>query len=187
MGDNMKKPAVFLDRDGVLNEERSYIFDAKDLVIYNYAWDCVEKLHKAGYLAIVISNQSGVARGYFTEEDVRAINDIVLNETAVDDIFYCPHYAGGSVPEYSIDCECRKPKTGLIDRACQKYDIDLSRSFMIGDRESDIQTGTNAGLTTILVRTGYGAEEEKKGLKPDYICNDLRDAVGVCIERVNRE
>ena len=182
----MKRPAVFLDRDGVLNEERSYISKECDLYIYDYATECIERLHNAGYLAIVISNQSGIARGYFSEEDLEKINNKLQKDTGVDDVFCCPHYPDGTVAKYSFSCSCRKPQTGLIDQACEKYDIDLTNSVLIGDRESDIQTGYNAGIFTILVRTGYGSDDEKKDIRPGQVCNDLRDAVDVCIEYAKR-
>ncbi len=173
----MARPAVFLDRDGVLNEENGFVTSCDDLKIYEYSKRCVDEFRALGFIVIVITNQSGIARGLYTEEILREINEKVKKETAVDDIYYCPHYPDGSVPKYSRSCNCRKPKTGLIQRACREYDIDLSRSFMVGDRDSDIKTGQNAGIKTILVRTGYGLEDEKKEIEPDYVCDDLRDVV----------
>ena len=173
---------VFLDRDGVITEERSYVKNADEMRIYPYSKNCIEKIHEAGFLAIVITNQSGIARGYFTEDDLRLMNDRLRQETGVDDIFYCPHYSNGIIEKYSIDCDCRKPKVGMIEKACSKYAIELKNSYLIGDRESDINAGKNAGIKTILVRTGYGRHDEMKDIYPDYICDDLRDAVDICIE-----
>ena len=175
------KPAVFLDRDGVLTEEKGFLHNADEMVVCGFAKDCIEKLHKAGYLAIVITNQSGVARGYFTEDELRKMNTRLMEATGVDAVYYCPHHPDGKIEQYRKVCSCRKPETGLIDRACKDFEIDLSRSFFIGDRECDIKTGQNAGIKTILVRTGYGLEEEKKDLYSDYIADDLRDAVNKII------
>ncbi len=180
----MKRPAVFLDRDGVIIKEIGYISSSEEMKIYNFSKECVENLRKHGYLSIVITNQSGIARGFFSEDDLIKMNQRLMEETGVDDVFYCPHYKQGIVPKYSIECNCRKPGVGMIEKACTKYDIDLKQSFFIGDRESDIKAGKNAGIKTILVRSGYGKKEEKKDINPDHICDDLRDAVMVCINEI---
>ena len=173
--------AVFLDRDGVISQENSYVKNVDDLLIYPFAEECVRFLHKMGFLAIVITNQSGIARGYFTENELQLMNKRLVDEVGIDRVYYCPHYLRGIVRKYSIKCTCRKPATGMIEKACSDYKIDIGKSFLIGDRESDIRTGKNANLKTILVRTGYGTQEEMKGVQPDYICGDLRDAVRICV------
>lgn len=173
------KPAIFLDRDGVLTEERGFLHNADEMVVYDYSGSCVEKLHRSGFLAIVITNQSGVARGYFTEDELEKMNIRLMEATRIDAVCYCPHHPDGKIERYRKVCDCRKPKTGLIDKACKEHEIDLSHSFFIGDRECDIRTGQNAGIKTILVRTGYGLDEEKRDLHPDFIVDDLRDAVEI--------
>ncbi|MCR5748093.1 MAG: HAD family hydrolase [Lachnospiraceae bacterium] len=175
------KPAVFLDRDGVLTVEKGYLRSADDMVIYDYARDCIKRLQDAGFLTIVITNQSGVARGYFSEDELIDMNDRLIRETKVDDIYYCPHHPEGKIEAYRKVCSCRKPGTGMVDKACADHSIDLSCSYLIGDRGSDILTGQNAGIKTILVRSGYGSSEEKK-LHPDHVCDDLRDAVNVIVQ-----
>lgn len=177
----MGKGAVFLDRDGVLIKEYGYIKEVNELPFFSYTQDCVKRIHEAGMLAIVITNQSGVARGLFSEEELIKANRILIDRLSVDEVYYCPHHPEGKIKKYSIVCNCRKPKTGLIEQACFDFNIDLNKSFFIGDRESDIQTGVNAGVKTILVRTGYGAKEKMKNVIPDYICNDLNEAVDICI------
>ena len=171
------KPAVFLDRDGVLTEECGYLRSADEMAVYDYSRECVDRLHNAGYLAIVITNQSGVARGYFTEDELDKMNTQLIKETGVDAVYYCPHHSDGMIKKYRKVCFCRKPEIGLIDRACKDYDIDLLHSFFIGDRECDIKTGQKAGIKTFLVRTGYGSDEEKKNLNADFVVDDLRIAV----------
>ena len=175
------RPAVFLDRDGVLTEEKSFLHNADEMVVCDYSRECVDKLHEAGFLAIVITNQSGVARGYFTEDELRKMNTRLMKATGVDAVYYCPHHPDGKIEKYRKVCSCRKPEIGLIDSACKDFEIDLSHSYFIGDRECDIRTGQNAGIKTLLVRTGYGLEEEKTGLHADYIADDLSDAVGIII------
>ena len=167
----IRQPAVFLDRDGVLNEEVGYISSPEQLKVFGYTKACIDRLHKAGFLSVVISNQSGIARGYFTEKDLVMVNRKLVEETGVDKVYYCPHYLKGKIPYYSMECKCRKPGTGMIEKACRDLNIDLEKSFLVGDRASDIETGAKARIKTILVRTGYGLEEEKTAC-PDYICDD---------------
>lgn len=173
----MKKPAVFLDRDGVLNEEISYISKVDDLHIFPYVQSCVRKIHELGYFVIVISNQSGIARGIIEEEIILEINNKLKIETGVDAIYFCPHHPKGIVQKYAIQCECRKPGIGMIKSACKDYEIDLEQSFMVGDRASDIKTGINCGIKTILLESGYGSARLEELVEVDFVMNDLRDVV----------
>jgi D-glycero-D-manno-heptose 1,7-bisphosphate phosphatase len=183
----IKKPAVFIDRDGTVNEQMGYINHISRFLILPGVAEAFRILNNEGYLAIIISNQSGVARGYFPIELLYNIHSFMkeslLKEgSTVDGIYFCPHYPGGSVPEYSSDCDCRKPRTGLIKQACGHFDIDISRSYMIGDHSSDMELAERAALKGILVKTGYGrgvAEYNLPGMtfKPCYIAEDLLDAV----------
>lgn len=176
--------AVFLDRDGVLTIEKGFLHSAEEMALYEYGRECVVKLHEAGYLVFVITNQSGVSRGYFTEDELNKMNARLIDESGVDAVYYCPHHVDGIVKKYAVPCDCRKPNTGLIEKASKDYCIDLKGSYFIGDRECDIQTGKNAGIKTILVRTGYGAEEEKRNIHPDYVVDDLKAATDICINNI---
>ncbi len=168
----MKKPVIFLDRDGVLTKEKSYVLRKEELEIFDYASACVRKMHDAGYLVLVITNQSAVARGMMTEETLQEMNDILMEETGVDDVFYCPHWH----PTDAV-CDCRKPQTGMIQQAMQKYDLDMEHAYFVGDRASDIRTGQNAGIQTVLLESGYGTKRLEEEVTPDYIFEDLRDFV----------
>lgn len=183
----MKKPAVFIDRDGTVNEQMGYVNHPSRFKLLPYVADAFRILNKSGFLAIIISNQSGVARGYFPIELVYNIHsvmkELLLKEGAiVDGIFFCPHYPKGSNNEYSHECDCRKPRTGLIKQACDKFDIDMSRSYMIGDHYTDMELADRAEIKGILVKTGYGAGVIEYNLplintKPCYIAEDLLDGV----------
>lgn len=148
-----KKKAVFLDRDGVLCEDTDYVTGFDKLHIFPYAREAVRLIHQKGYLAIVVTNQSGIARGMMTEELVKEINQYLKEETGVDEVYYCPHLPPEQkeIFPYRIFCDCRKPKTGMLRQAEKVYDIDMEASYMVGDRVSDIQTGRNAGAKTVYL------------------------------------
>lgn len=178
------KKACFLDRDGVLIEEVNYIKSPDQVKIIPGVFDALKKLREKGYLCIVISNQSGVARGYFKEGDVAKIQDRIdgfLTEKGlkIDGYYNCPHHPGGTVSEYKKDCDCRKPKPGLILKAAKEHSIDLSKSFMIGDKFSDIKAAENAGChTAIMVRTGHGEEQiSSRDTKDIRVVADIGEAV----------
>ncbi|MBN1627855.1 MAG: HAD family hydrolase [Deltaproteobacteria bacterium] len=182
-----KKPAVFIDRDGTVNEQMGYINHPDRFIILPGVAEAFRILNKNGFLAIIVSNQSGVARGYFPFELVDDIHALMRGylkkeDAAVDGIYFCPHHPRGAVPEYSVDCDCRKPKTGLIKKACEQFDIDMSRSYMVGDHYTDMELADRAALKGILVKTGYGRgvmeyNLPKMTFKPSYIAEDLLDAV----------
>jgi len=141
-----RRPVVFLDRDGTLNEELGYIFNVDDLALLPDALKSVVDLNHAGVACIVVTNQSGPARGFYSEEHVRKLNDRLVRLLAeggahVDAVYYCPHHAEGVVAEYAIACECRKPKPGMILETATELGINLTKSFMVGDRKSDIKAG----------------------------------------------
>ncbi|MDE7323998.1 MAG: HAD family hydrolase [Lachnospiraceae bacterium] len=178
MGCRKPNPVVFLDRDGVLAVEKSYVRSREDLEIFPYAGECVKTIHEKGYLAIVVTNQSGVARGYFTEAQLQEMNRYLMQETGVDAVYYCPHHEKGVVRKYACQCQCRKPAAGMIWQACRDFDIDMAdigNSYMVGDRASDIQLGQNAGLTTVLLESGYGTQRLEQQITPSHICMDLAD------------
>jgi D-glycero-D-manno-heptose 1,7-bisphosphate phosphatase len=153
------RPAVFLDRDGTLNVDTHYLYKAEDWVWIAGAPAAIARLNAAGFLVVIVSNQSGIARGYYTEQDLATLNAFIARDLAkasahIDLFLHCPHY-----PEISGPCACRKPGTGMIDAACAALPIDRTRSFLVGDRLSDAEAGRNAGLAPLLVRTGSTAEQ----------------------------
>ncbi|HEY9855022.1 MAG TPA: HAD family hydrolase [Stenomitos sp.] len=182
----MKRPAVFLDRDGTINEEAGYIHDAQKLVLIPGAAEAIRRLNEAGVLAILVTNQSGPARGYYPESHIgtlhQRLTDLLFDEGAfLDDLYYCPHLPDGTDPRYSFPCACRKPATGMIDQACQKNDIDLEHSYMVGDKATDVEVGHNAGCRSVLLTSGYG-ERVLKGeyqwqVEPEHVAPTLLSAV----------
>jgi D-glycero-D-manno-heptose 1,7-bisphosphate phosphatase len=151
----MSKPAVFLDRDGVLNFDKGYTYRVEDLRVMDGVPQTLMTLKERGYLLIVVTNQSGVARGYFRLEDANLFNSALsdkiqeLGGPAIDGFFVCPHYPEGKVSEYSLTCDCRKPSTGLLTQAVSAFDIELAHSYLIGDKPSDIDCGLSAGVFAI--------------------------------------
>jgi len=161
----MGRPAVFLDRDGTLVREVDYLRTAAQLRLLRGAADAIRRLNEAGLAVVLATNQSGIGRGLFTEAELQAVNDELQRRLAargarLDAIYYCPHHPGAAVPIYRKRCRCRKPAPGLLLRAARDLDLDLSRSFAVGDSARDIEAGARAGCRTILVRTGYGARTE---------------------------
>ncbi len=184
--------AVFLDRDGTLIEEVGYLDRPARVALYPWTTAAVRALNLAGLRVVLVSNQSGVARGFFTEATVdgvhRHIADLLaLGGARIDAYYYCPHHPEGSVPEYARPCECRKPGRGLVDRAVRELGIDPDRSFTVGDRWLDIAMARTIGARGVLVRTGYGADEERRapaGLSADAVVNNLVEAASWILERV---
>lgn len=158
--------AVFLDRDGTINKEVNYLHRPEDFVFIPGAVEAIKIFRRLGYKVIVITNQAGVARGYYKEGDVKALHQFLDNlladeGTSIDAYYYCPHHPDGILEEYEGECSCRKPKTGMIIHATKDFDIDLSNSIIIGDKEIDVQTGKNSGIgKCVLVRSGHPTEEK---------------------------
>ncbi|MBQ6773912.1 MAG: HAD-IIIA family hydrolase [Synergistaceae bacterium] len=174
---DLKKPAVFLDRDGVITIENFAVTHPKSIKVMPFVASCINELHNMGYLVLVITNQSGIARGLFTINELEQAHKLIIKQTGIDDIFYCPHYIHGKVKEFSVECNCRKPRTGLINQALSKYHIDMSKSYMVGDRASDIMTGQNVGIRTVLLDSGYGRARLEQYVAADHYFADLRDFV----------
>lgn len=154
--------AVFLDRDGTINVEKNYLHKIEDFEFIPGAPEAIRRLKDAGFLVIVVSNQAGIARGYFDEAAVEALHRHMQSElarigTAIDAFYFCPHHPEEGVGAYKVDCDCRKGEPGMLLRAAEEYDIDLHASFMVGDKLADIEAGERAGCRSILVLTGYGA------------------------------
>lgn len=171
----MKKRAVFLDRDGTLCEEVDYLSRAEDLLIFPFASKAVKLLNDNDFYVVLITNQSGIARKFFSEDDLRQIHQKLVDELAasgakLDAIYYCPH-------DSADNCGCRKPKTNLIEKASTDFEIDVPNSWMIGDKAIDVETGFNAHTNTILVLTGYGRRElPNLEQEPDLIAENLLTA-----------
>ncbi|MCK4846180.1 MAG: HAD family hydrolase [Deltaproteobacteria bacterium] len=176
-----KSPVVFLDRDGTLNIDTEYIGTPEGFTLFDGAALGVKRLNDAGVKAMVVTNQSGLGRGYFTEADLKAVNDrleeILLEEGAakLDGIYYCPHHPDDN-------CKCRKPETGLVEQASSQHAIDMGRAFVIGDKESDILLAKNIGAKGILILTGHGEitlgelKEKEGAVTPDFVANNMEDA-----------
>lgn len=181
-----RQRAIFLDRDGTMNVSKGFISNAKDLELIPGTIEAIKAINKSGALAIVITNQPVIARGECSFEELHNIHNklkTLLGEKGafVDDIFYCPHHPDkgfeGEVPELKFDCECRKPKTGMIDEAVDKYNIDLSKSYMVGDSTMDLELARNAGVKSVLVDTGFAGNDGKYDRSCDIEAKDLLDAV----------
>ena len=179
-----KQRAIFLDRDGVLNIDTDLIKTPDELEVYNYAGPVIRQINESRYLAIVITNQSVVARNLCTEDDLRIIHNkldtlIAKSQAKLDALYYCPHHPHGGFPEenpvYKIDCPCRKPKPGMLLDAAHDFNIDLSESWFIGDSERDVLAGRAVGVKTVGVKTGRGVHGFTT--TPDYMFNDLVEAV----------
>ncbi len=153
--------AVFLDRDGTINVEKDYLHKVEDFEFIPGAPQAIKRLKDGGLLVIVVSNQSGIGRGYFDEQAVEILHEHIQAEltvygTAIDAFYFCPHHPVHGVGVYQVDCNCRKGAPGMLLQAAEDYNIDLTRSFMVGDKLADIEAGERAGCTPILVLTGYG-------------------------------
>lgn len=175
--------ACFLDRDGVLIEEKNYLCDPDGVVLPPEIRETFQYLRERGYKIIVISNQAGIAKGYFKEEQLHAVQQRIDEKLAeigckLDGVYYCYHHKSGVVPEYAVDCDCRKPKPGMILRAAKEHDPDLSQCVMIGDRTTDLRAGINAGCRAVaLLRTGHGATEDLSDFPDAVDAPDILTAV----------
>lgn len=184
--ESLQKPAIFLDRDGTLNIDKGYVHRIEDWEWIPGAIDAIVAFKKAGFLVIIITNQAGIARGYYGEADITNLHTRVNGElkehgVLIDAFYHCPHH-----PEFGAvrECECRKPMPGMIDKARQDFDIDLGHSWLIGDKVSDIQAGLAAGVKSILVLTGYG-NKDRALLSDDVISvTDILAASRYIISRV---
>ncbi len=185
-----KNTAVFLDRDGTINDEVGYLDHADKLRIIPAAFEAIRLINESGMKAVVVSNQAGIAKGFFTEKFVRKINEQIQSELLargafIDRFYFCPHHPTDGIDPYRRICDCRKPEPGLLHQAAADLDIDLGRSYMIGDRYRDIETARRVGTRGVLVLTGYGRDliEEAGPDKadeinqPDHIAEDLLEAV----------
>ena len=179
------KRAVFLDRDGVINEEVNYLSAPDQLRLIPGAPEAIARLNATNLPVIVITNQAGVARGYYPEAQIEVVHAALSHELAqagahIDRYYYCPHHPTEGLPPYRVECECRKPRPGLLLQAAQDFDLDLKQCFVIGDNHSDIALSQATGCHTVLVLTGHGAHvwrEWRYDFQPDHVAPDLSAAV----------
>ncbi len=180
------RPAVFLDRDGTLIEEVGYLDRLERLSLFPWTVDAVRLLNRAGLPVVVVSNQAGVARGFFDENFVHELHRhlderLAAGGARIDRYYFCPHHPDAPVQKYRVNCQCRKPGAGMVRQAADELDLEPATSFVIGDRWLDVELAANVGATGVLVRTGYGLTEEdhpKQGLRPALVADNLIDAVG---------
>jgi D-glycero-D-manno-heptose 1,7-bisphosphate phosphatase len=171
--------ALFIDRDDTINVDREFISSPDEIDLIPGAAEAMARARRAGYLLILVTNQSGVARGLLTEEMLERVHDELQRQlsacgAALDGLYYCPHLEGAPVAEYDVRCDCRKPLPGLVLRAAKEHSVDLARSWMIGDRPSDVEAGRAAGCRTAFVRTGRGPSG---GIEADLMAGDLAEAI----------
>jgi D-glycero-D-manno-heptose 1,7-bisphosphate phosphatase len=190
------RPAVFLDRDGTMIHDVGYLSRREDVTWYPWTIDAIRLLNRAGFEVLVVTNQGGVGLGYYTEDFVRELHDDLNAEVtraggAIAGWFYCPHHPRARIDALRRDCECRKPRPGMIHKALQTHDIDLSRSYVIGDKAIDLGLARAAGAQGILVRTGYGQAEAGRhdGAVPDavFVAETLMDATAWILEQHARQ
>lgn len=189
-----KQKAIFLDRDGTINQKKGLIWKEEQFELEDGAIEAIRKINQSGYLAIVVTNQPAVARGLCQIKDIEEIHkkmETLLGQKGVylDDIRFCPHHPDKGYPEenpiYKIPCQCRKPNIGMLIDCAKQYNIDMENSWIIGDSTVDIQTGKNAGIHTALVFTGDAGKDKKYNVVPELICKNLRQAVDQILEKEN--
>jgi D-glycero-D-manno-heptose 1,7-bisphosphate phosphatase len=183
----MPRPAVFMDRDGTLSHEVGYVNHVSRFRLYPWAVDAVRLANRSGFVAVVVTNQAGVARGYFPETVIHEVHaslaaSMAAGNARLDGIYFCPHHPSAGEPPYRKDCNCRKPRPGLVDRAVADLDIDLPRSFVIGDRLGDLELAWRVGARGVLVKSGYGLGELTYHAptwprQPDLVAENLLEAV----------
>jgi D,D-heptose 1,7-bisphosphate phosphatase len=192
-----KNVAIFLDRDGVINEEVGYLDNLDKLRIIPCAYEAIKLINESGMKAVVISNQAGVARGFFTEDFVKITNEHLQTalrhkKAYIDSFYYCPHHPTEGIKPYRQDCNCRKPAPGMLLKAAQDLNIDLTKSYLVGDRFRDMEAAKKVGVKGVLVKTGYGSELLKDDgpdkatpeSKPDFIAADILEAVKWILSQV---
>ena len=185
-----KNTAVFLDRDGTINEEVGYLDSLDKFKIIPSAYEAIRLINESGMKVVVISNQAGVAKGFFTEDFVKITHEHLENALRqkgayIDNFYYCPHHPTEGIEPYRKDCKCRKPAPGMLLRAAQDLNIDLTKSYLVGDRFRDMEAAKKAGVKGVLVKTGYGQEllqddgpdKATEEGKPDFITADILEAV----------
>jgi D-glycero-D-manno-heptose 1,7-bisphosphate phosphatase len=192
----MKHPAAFLDRDGTLIHEAGYLSRLEDLRWFAWSVDSVRLLNRAGFLVFVVTNQGGIGLGLYGEDFVRQLHrsmayTLEQGGARVDGWFFCPHHPEARIPELRVTCRCRKPGPGMVEQACEQFDVDLSRSIVVGDKLSDVGLGARVGAKGVLVRTGYGDEVYRAHGQhvPEaaYVAADLAAATAWALDNLSAE
>lgn len=189
---------IFLDRDGTINEEVNYLHKPEDLRILPGVPEAIRRLRAGGFKIVVVTNQAGVARGYYSCRDVDALHEYLNQQLKksgawIDRFYYCPHHPVHGIGEYKRACHCRKPETGMFEQAGQEYDVDKEHSYMIGDKLLDVEAGNRYGVHGILVGTGYGRQihqeqlEKQEDVIYDVYQETLMDAARYIMEREKTE
>ena len=154
---------IFLDRDGTINVEKHYLHKIEDFEYENGVLEALEGLQKLGYKFIIVTNQAGIAKGYYTERDYLILEEFIENDLRekgiiIQKTYHCPHHPQGKIP-YNVNCDCRKPKTGMFLEAIEEFDIDIENSYMVGDRFTDLKPADELGIYPVLIKTGYGTDQ----------------------------
>jgi histidinol-phosphate phosphatase family protein len=187
-----KRPAIFIDRDGTLVREVDLLHRVEDLELLSFSAAAIKKINNSDCLSFLITNQPVIARNLCDTSVIRQIHNkletlLGIGGAYLNDIYFCPHHPErgypGENPDFKVDCDCRKPKTGMINKAVKEYNVDVESSWVIGDRTTDIQTGKNAGIKTMLVRTGKAGQDGKFSASPDYVFNNIEDAVDFILSK----
>lgn len=174
------KKVIFLDRDGTINVEKDYLHKIEDFQFEEGALEGLKIFKELGYKVVVVTNQSGIARGYYTENDLQKLNNYMMEKVKeaggeIEKCFYCPHHPEKGIEEYKVQCSCRKPESGMLLEAQKEFDIDLKNSFIVGDKISDIEAGERVGVTPVLVETGYGKKTLAKEKITCMVFNNLKE------------
>jgi len=195
MSGGARRPAVFLDRDGTINVEKDYLYRVEDFEFIPGAVEAIRRLKLAGFLVVVVTNQSGVARGYYDLAAVERLHQHLQDElgrvgAAIDGFYVCPHHPTSGLGDYRRDCDCRKGAPGMLLQAAGELGLDLDRSYMVGDKLADIEAAVRAGCKPLLVRTGYGREQEPRlgaWQAQTLVVDDLPAAVAAILAAVEGE
>lgn len=161
----MKNKAVFLDRDGTINIDKNYMYKIEEFEFIENVVEALKILYDLGYKLIVVTNQAGIGRGYYTEDDLEKLNNYMTEKLQdagikIEKCYFCPHHAEHGIGKYKTECECRKPKPGMILEGIKEFNIDAENSYMVGDKMSDAEAGINAGVKPVIVRTGKDITNE---------------------------
>lgn len=175
-----RRPSIFFDRDGTIIEEVNYLSRPEQIRLIEGVCESLIQLRNMGFLLILITNQSGIARGYYDITQLNKIHDhlqvmLSANGVKMDGIYYCPHHVDGVLEQFCVSCDCRKPAPGMLFKAAEDLNISLSESWTVGDKMSDIQAGNNAGTRTVLVGTGYGKSERKRSSMYEFYIESISE------------
>lgn len=180
----MSRKAVFLDRDGVINVDHAYVHKIEDFQFIEGVFEACQYFYEQGYLIVIVTNQSGIGRGYYTEQQFHQLSTWMCQEfkrhdVVISQVYFCPHHPKQALPEYLTDCTCRKPQPGMLNQAIAEFDIDVAQSVMVGDKISDIQAARAAGVNTaILVESGQIFDRKTMELA-DFVCSSLKNVPSI--------